>query len=156
MTFSLPIKQQGVWMPSCRDTNMCHHVFLFFLSFFLSKEIKKVTNLIASALYRQRTELIPTLAFSNTACCIQLQSWSINPRCIQLLDKHLTAYYLYFLNLNIHESLNFVRVCVWCNKIRSCCIMDLCLVWSAVKMDTNNWTNNDGVIQCPNFSDFQK
>ena len=40
------------------------------------KEIEVVTNLIATALYRDRTDLQPILTFSDTAFCIQLHSWS--------------------------------------------------------------------------------
>ena len=76
------------------------------------KEIEEVTNLIASALYRDRTDLILILAFSN----IQLQSWYINPKCIHTLDKHHTFHYLYFPGVNIRGMLNFVRV--WCNTRR--------------------------------------
>ena len=98
VTISPPIKQQGVWKRQAAETPTC-------LPFFLKGEnaISQRnwdTNHIASALYRDRSDIIPMLAFSNTACCIQWQSWSINPKCIQLLDKHLTSYYHYFLNLN--------------------------------------------------------
>ena len=122
-------KTKDMEMPSCRDTNKS-----FFLKVKMKspKEIEVVTNLIATALYCDRTDLIPILNFSNTACCIQLYSWSINPKFIQLLDKHLTYYNLYFPNLNIHELLNFLRV--WCNKRRSCYLLDLGHVWSAMKI----------------------
>ena len=51
------------------------------------------------------------LAFRNTALLhIIAILIHINPRCKQLLDHHLTSYYLYFPNPNIHEMLNFVRV----------------------------------------------
>ena len=95
-------------MPSCRDrdTNM---------SFFhkgenaISQWNWGSNQLIATALYCDRTDLIPILTFYNTACCIQLHSWSINPKFIQLLDKHLTSNYLYFPNLNIHKNAEFFK-----------------------------------------------
>ena len=128
----LPVNNQG-YENAKRQRHQ--HVFFFIKMKTQSfKEIEVVTDLIATALYPDRTDPIPTLTFSNTACCIQLHSWSINPKCIQLLDKHLTSYYLYFPNLNIHEMLNFVRVWVWCNKRRSCYFLDFWLVWSAMKI----------------------
>ena len=61
-----------MWKHQAAETPTC-------LSFFkvkmkAPKEIEEATNLIASALHRDKTDLIPILAFSNTACCIQLQS----------------------------------------------------------------------------------
>ena len=82
-TFSLPVKQQGVW---------------------------KVTNDIASALYRDRTDLIRILAFSNTACCMQCNP---DPLIEMYTTIGVTSYYLYFPNLNKHEVLTFVRVWPW-------------------------------------------
>ena len=77
MTFSLPVNQEEVWKHQASESPTS-------LSFFKvkmqsHKEIEEVTNLVASALYRDRTDLIPILDFSNTACCIQLQSRSIKP-----------------------------------------------------------------------------
>ena len=77
-TFSLPVKQQGVW---------------------------KVTNDIASALYRDRTDLIRILAFSNTACCMQCNP---DPLIEMYTTIGVTSYYLCFPNLNKQEVLNIV------------------------------------------------
>ena len=119
MTFSLPVKQQRIWKCQAAETPIC----LSFMKVKMQspKEIEVVTNLIATALYCDRTDLIPILTFSNTACGIQLHSRS-------------TTYYLYFPNLNIHEMLNFLRVWVWCNERRSCYLLDLGLIWSAMKI----------------------
>ena len=76
--------------------------------------------------------LVPVLTFFNTVFCIQFHFWSINPKFIQLQEKHLTSYYLYFPNLNKYEMLNFLRV--WCNKIRSCYLLDHGIVWSAMQI----------------------
>ena len=72
MTFSLPVKQQGIWKCQAAETPTC----LSFIKVKMQspKEIEVVTNLIATALYCDRTDLIPILTFSNTACCIQLHS----------------------------------------------------------------------------------
>ena len=72
MTFSLPVKQQGVWKRQAAETPTC----LSFIKVKMQspKEIEVVTNLIATALYCDRTDLVPILTFSNTACCIQLHS----------------------------------------------------------------------------------
>ena len=56
---------RGMEALGCRDA---------YRYFFLSGEIGEVTNLIDSALYRDKTDLIHILAFSNTACYIQLPS----------------------------------------------------------------------------------
>ena len=115
MIFSLPVKQQGIWKCQAAETPTC----LSFIEVQSPKKIEVVTNLIVTALYRDRTDHLPILTFSKTACCIQLHSRSVDPKFIQLLDKHLTSYQLYFPNLNIREMLNLVRLWVWCNKIRS-------------------------------------
>ena len=70
MTFSLPVKQQEVWKRQAAETPIC-------LSFFKvkmqsPKEIEEVMNFIAY--YRDMTDIIPILAFSNPACYIQFQS----------------------------------------------------------------------------------
>ena len=82
-TFSLPVKQQWVW---------------------------KVTNDIASALYRDGTDLICILAFPNTACCMRCNP---DPLIEMYTTIGVTSYYLYFPNLNKHEVLTFVRVWPW-------------------------------------------
>ena len=56
MAFSLPVKQQGVRERQAAETSTC-------LSFFKVKmqslkEIEEVTNLIESALYRDRPDLL--------------------------------------------------------------------------------------------------
>ena len=72
MTFSLPVKQQGIRKCQAAETPTC---FSFIKVKMQSpKEIEIVTNLIAIALYRDRTDLIPILTFSNTVCCIHLDS----------------------------------------------------------------------------------
>ena len=53
MTFSLPVKQQGIWKCQAAETPTC----LSFIKVKMQspKEIEVVTNLIATALYRDKS-----------------------------------------------------------------------------------------------------
>ena len=68
----MPVKQQGIWKYQAAETSTC----LSFIKVKMQapKEIEVVTNLIVTELHRDRTDPIPILSFSNTACCIQLHS----------------------------------------------------------------------------------
>ena len=145
MTFSLPVKQQGVRERQAAETPTC--LSLIKVKMQSHKEIEEVTNLTATALY---CDLIPIVTFSNTACCTQLHSWSNNPKCTQLLEKYFTSYNLYFLNLNTHEMLNFVRVWVWCNTRRSC----FRLVSNENRIKTTEPVPVTTEIQLPKFPRF--
>ena len=144
-TFSLPVKQQRIWKCQAAETPTC----LSFIKVKMqsSKEIEVVTNLIATPLYHGRTDLIPILTFSKTACCIQLHSWSSNMKCKQLMDKHLTSYYLYFQNLKIHEMLNFVRVGSGVTKEVHAIFWTFGSFGQRWKYDTNKWTSNHVTIE---------
>ena len=74
---SLPVKQRGVWKHQTVESPTCLSTFKVKMQSPL--EIEEMTNLISSVLYHDSTDIIPVLVFSNNACCIQLQSCSINP-----------------------------------------------------------------------------
>ena len=72
LAFSLPVKQQWIWKCQAAVTPTC----LSFIKVKMQspKEVEEVTNLIATALYCDRTDLVPILTFSNTAFCIKFHS----------------------------------------------------------------------------------
>ena len=101
---------RGMEMSKCRDTN----IFIFLEGEKCSLRMntrKKPITLFQSN--NDRTDLIPNTSVFNTACCMQLRSWSINPNVydytISSLGR-LTLSYLYFPHPKIDEMLKLVRV----------------------------------------------
>ena len=102
---------RGMEMSKCRGTN----IFIFLegekCSLWMNTRKKPITLFQSN---NDRTDLIPYTSFFNTACCMQLPSWSINPKCIRAYSisilGRLTPYYLYFPHPKIDEMLKLVRV----------------------------------------------
>ena len=122
---------RGMEMSKCRDTN----IFIFWEGEKFSLRMntrKKPITLFQSN--NDRTDLIPNTSVFNTACCMQLPSWSIYRKCIRLYDKHLRPSYTLLPLLSTPKNWWDVEtskglVWVWCNTRRACYLLDLWLVW---------------------------
>ena len=136
VTFSLPVKQQGVWKCQSAETPT-------YLSF------EKVKNAVCewawgrlNQLYCFRATMIGLILYlilvfltlPATCNCHPDPSTAINPKCIRLFDKHLRQSYTllpllsqpkHWWNVEISKGL----VLVWCNTRRACYLLDLWLVW---------------------------
>ena len=109
---------RGMEMSKCRDTN----IFIFLEGEKCSLRMntrKKPITLFQSN--NDRTDLIPNTSVFNTACCMQLPSWSINHKFIRLYDKHLRPSYTLLPLLSKPKN--------WWDVEISKGLLDLWLVW---------------------------